>query len=65
MPLNTYDFIKATYSVSEAMQHLCIGRTKLYELVKQGRLKPVKLGKKTLFSATELARFLTTLETAV
>ncbi len=40
---------------------LSIGRTSLYDLVKRGELKPAKLGKKTLFYATDLAALLTKL----
>ena len=53
-----YGFLKAAYAVSEATTVLSIGKTALYELVKNGRLKPVKLGRKTLFLASDLARLL-------
>jgi excisionase family DNA binding protein len=35
-------------SVEEARKSLGIGRTKLYELVGQGRLKALKIGRRTL-----------------
>jgi excisionase family DNA binding protein len=53
-----YGLLKAAYAVSEATTVLSIGKTALYELVKNGRLKPVKLGRKTLFLASDLARLL-------
>jgi excisionase family DNA binding protein len=53
-----YGLIKIVYSVSETMQILSIGRTTLYQVVKRGYLRPVKLGRKTLFPATDLARLL-------
>ncbi len=59
-----YNFTKATYSVAETMAHLSVGRTKLYDLVKAKKLKPIKIGKKTIFPATELAGFLSTLKSA-
>jgi hypothetical protein len=56
-----YGLVKAAYSVGESLDVLSIGRTKLYELVKLDQLHPVKLGKKTLFLASDLAAFLTRL----
>lgn len=56
-----YTFDKANYSVPETMAHLCVGRTKLYELIKEKKLKPLKIGKKTIFPAAELAGFLKSL----
>jgi len=53
---------KANYSVPETMAQLCVGRTKLYELIKTKKLKPVKIGKKTIFPAAELASFLSDLK---
>jgi excisionase family DNA binding protein len=53
--------VKAAYSVNETLERLSIGRTTLYKLVKDGELHPVKLGKKTLFLAPDLASFLTRL----
>jgi excisionase family DNA binding protein len=49
---------KAMYGVNETLTLLSIGRTSLYALIKQGDLKPVKLGRKTLFCASDLAAFL-------
>jgi excisionase family DNA binding protein len=46
------------YSVKETLKALCISRTNLYGLVKDGKLKPLKLGKRTLFPETELNRFI-------
>ena len=56
-----YGLVKAAYSVGESLDILSIGRTKLYELVNLNELHPVKLGKKTLFLAPDLAAFLTRL----
>jgi excisionase family DNA binding protein len=56
-----YNLTKATYSVAETMAHLSVGRTKLYELIKTKKLKPLKIGKKTIFPAAELAGFLSSL----
>jgi excisionase family DNA binding protein len=53
-----YGLQKAAYSVSEAMSVLSIGRTSIYLLVKNGKLTPTKMGRKTLFLAADLARLL-------
>ena len=55
---------KAAYSVNETL-HICsIGRTTFYESVKSGKIKPAKLGKKTLVLADNLAQFLSGLQRA-
>jgi hypothetical protein len=59
-----YNLTKAAYTVTETMAHLCVGRTNLYALIKAKKLNPVKLGKKTVFPAPELARFLSSLKSA-
>lgn len=61
MAPHEYGFTKAAYSVNETLTLLSIGRTSLYKLVADGKLKPAKLGKKTLFYASDLAALLTQL----
>jgi len=58
----SYGLTKAAYSVRETLSLLSIGRTKLYELVQAGELKPVKLGSKTLFLLPDIAAFLAKLQ---
>lgn len=48
-------------SVDQALALLGIGRTSLYELVAQGHLKPVKLGRRTLIKAADLQAFVAAL----
>jgi len=55
---------KDVLSVPEAMYRMSIGRTKFYEEVKIGRIKVVKLGKRTLVPATEPAEWLKRLAAA-
>jgi hypothetical protein len=43
-----YGLTKAAYSVNETLTLLSLGRTSLYQLVKDGDLIPTKIGKKTL-----------------
>lgn len=53
-----------SYSVSGACRALGCGRTKLYQLIAEGRLKPKKLGVKTLIRHSDLARLLDSLPDA-
>ncbi len=46
------------HSIKETLQILSISRTNLYNLVKAGKIVPVKLGKRTLFTEDELTRFI-------
>jgi hypothetical protein len=52
---------KAAYSVNEALSICSIGRTSFYEAVKNGEIRPAKLGKKTLVLADNIAEYLTKL----
>lgn len=45
--------VETLMTVEEVMQHLRIGKTHLYKLIREGRLKATKLSpKKTLFRAS-------------
>jgi excisionase family DNA binding protein len=59
-----FGLAKAAYTVNETLAILSIGRTSLYKLVQSGDLKLVKLGKKSLLYATDIAAFLTRLQEA-
>jgi len=54
-----FGLIKATYSVREVMELLSVGRTSLYAAVSRGELRRMKLGRRTLFSAADLAAWAT------
>jgi excisionase family DNA binding protein len=56
-----FGLMKAAYSVREAVQLLSVGRTSLYAAVRRGELRSIKLGRRTLFCAPDLAAFLTRL----
>jgi excisionase family DNA binding protein len=49
---------------SEAAQRLGIGRTKVYELMRSGELRSVKIGAARRVSATALADFVAALDAA-
>jgi excisionase family DNA binding protein len=57
-----FGLIRAAYSVKDTLDLLSIGRTFLYELVKSGDLPAVKLGKKTLFYAVDIAALMARLK---
>jgi len=46
------------YRIRDAATALGIGRSTLYELIKDGEIAIVKVGSRTLITATELAGFL-------
>jgi excisionase family DNA binding protein len=58
----SFGLTRAAYSVNDTLDLLSIGRTSLYELVKSGDLPAVKLGKKTLFFAADIAALMSKLK---
>ena len=46
-------------TIPTACNRLGIGRTLLYDLLKQGKLKSIKLGSRTLIPESELQRLIT------
>ena len=51
---------KKAYSVSEAAEALSLGRTLVYELIKDGRLRTFHVGTRRLISADALSDFVRT-----
>ncbi len=49
---------KLAYSVKEACSALSIGKTTIYELIKTGRLRVVRIGNRTLVTADALRALL-------
>lgn len=49
------------HTVKEVCDILKVSRAKLYLLINDGSLKPVKIGKKTLFRESEIQRFIESL----
>lgn len=54
---------RLTYSISEATRALGIGRTKLYELIRDGHLDARKFGRRTIILADDLHSFVADLPT--
>ncbi|MGX3067121.1 helix-turn-helix domain-containing protein [Ursidibacter arcticus] len=50
--------IEEHYTISDLMQLLKVSRTTIDNHVKAGKLKKLKMGKKTLFRASEINRYL-------
>ena len=49
---------KLAYSIPEAATAISIGRSKLYELIAEGRVETRKIGKRTVIPAASLHRLL-------
>ena len=45
-------------TVKEALKHLRIGRTKFYALISEGKIRTVKIGKRTLLDPEDLKQFI-------
>lgn len=45
-------------TIKEAHQYLNIGKTKFYDLIKEGKIKPIKIGKRTLIDPEDLKTFI-------
>ena len=45
-------------SITKSCNRLGIGRTLMYDLIKQGKLRSIKLGTRTLIPETELQRLI-------
>ena len=60
--MNNTDFAPLATGVEGACRTLGIGKTKLYEEIGAGRLRAVKLGKKTLIPTDQFPNWLASLE---
>lgn len=61
MNLQNFNLTRTAYSVNELLAILPLGRTSLYAAIKSGKLRAIKLGKKTLFLAPDVIEFLASL----
>lgn len=50
--------MKMLYSIAEVCEQTGLGRTKFYQLLKDGALSAVKIGNKTFVKHEELERFI-------
>lgn len=49
---------RRNYTVKETAEYLKVCRATIYNLVKAGKLTPVRIGTRVIFTETELSRFL-------
>lgn len=49
------------FTIEEASRFLRIGRSRVYELLGEGEIRAVRLGRRTIITASELQRFLQSL----
>jgi excisionase family DNA binding protein len=52
---------KVAYSIHEALKATGLGRTRLYQEIRSGRIQIVKVGRRTLIPSRSLEQWLTTL----
>jgi excisionase family DNA binding protein len=44
------------HQIPEACARVGVGRTMMYQLIKEGQIKPIKVGRRTLIPETELQK---------
>ena len=52
------DTPKLAYSISEAAHAISIGRSKIFELISEGKIETRKIGRRTVIPAASLHRLL-------
>jgi len=52
------DPVPPCFTIGEAAQYLRISRALLYQLIRKGRIKTIKIGSRTIVRGAELERFL-------
>ena len=55
------DSHKILYSIPEASAALSLGRTKIYTEIKEGRLRALKSGRRTLITAEAIQEYIASL----
>lgn len=55
---------RLAFSIDQLAKAVSIGRTRIYQEIKTGRLRPLKCGRRTLVPATEVQRWLEELANA-
>lgn len=58
MSTNANSHDPLAYSIAEACRVSSLGRTRIYELAKEGKIDLVKLGRRSLITAESLRRLL-------
>ena len=53
-----FDLMDCQFTIPEAAEHLRVSRSYVYELIGEKKIRPIKLGKRTLIQGSELKRFM-------
>ena len=56
--MNQFDLLPLAFSVKDACQALSIGKTTIFALLKEGRLRAVKIGGRTLIPTDSIRSLL-------
>jgi excisionase family DNA binding protein len=56
-----FDLSDCVFSIKGGADHLKIGRSKLYQLIKEGAIRTAKIGRRTVIPGTEIKRFIKSL----
>jgi len=59
-----FDITDCQFTITEAATHLRVSRSYVYELIAEKKIRPVKLGKRTLIQGGELRKFMSSLQGA-
>ena len=62
--MNSTTFEPALMKIEPACRYLDVGRSKLYELIREGKLDAVKIGKSARVTTASLKRFVESLPTS-
>ena len=54
----TLSNVPLAYSVADAVRVSSLGRTKLYQLINEGRIETLKIGRRTLIRADSLHKLI-------
>ena len=57
----TFDLADHQFTTIEAAAHLRVSRSYLYELIADKKIRPIKIGKRTIIQGTEIRRFMRSL----
>jgi excisionase family DNA binding protein len=58
MPENGYQLTKLLYSIPEVGEQLGIAQSTIYTLIRERKLKAVRVGRRTMVKAPDLTAFL-------
>jgi len=54
--MSEVDFIHRKFSITEAAEHLRVSKAFVFKLIREGKLKAVRLGRRRLITGREIER---------